>query len=167
MPLPWAWSRTSASSAAAAARSKARSVTRNTDQLVYRINSFRSRALSRCLSSLPAAVSVIVKSLVTPNERSLRPSRPAATSARAARSASCCYQSGEWTAAGGERAVGKVLDPVAMGCPRRGGWQGSLAPAGGGDALVAAGRQVCGYLGDGGFCGCDARGDAYPVVGGA
>src|SRR6185312_11503241 len=79
MPLPLAWSSTSASSAAAASRSKARSVTRNTDQLVYRISSFRSRALGRCLSSLPAAVSVMVKSLVTPNESSLRPSRPAAT----------------------------------------------------------------------------------------
>ena len=55
------------SSAAASSLAKSRSVTVNTAHIVYLMSSLRSRALSRCLSSLPAAVSVIVKSLVTRN----------------------------------------------------------------------------------------------------
>src|SRR5215468_11359234 len=56
MPLPAAWSSTSASSLAAPSRSPsassaARSDTRNTAHMVYRMSSFRSRALSRFSSS--------------------------------------------------------------------------------------------------------------------
>src|SRR5215475_8630775 len=56
MPLPAAWSSTSASSPAAASRSAspsstARSDTRNTAHIVYLMSSFRSRALSRFSSS--------------------------------------------------------------------------------------------------------------------
>src|SRR5690242_11108065 len=52
MPLPADWSRTSVSSAAACSRSNAWSRTLNTAHIVYRMSSFRSRALGRFSTSV-------------------------------------------------------------------------------------------------------------------